>query len=214
MSGIYGVFIVESLTLAEERRNCLDGYHLKQMLDLMEVPNEYFFFRTKLELAHLAKEFRHSKLRYLHLSCHGNENTIGLALESLCFQEFDDLVGPSLGGKRLFLSACNLARFEFAEWFIPRQGCLSIIGRPDEPSFVESASFWSTFYFLMNKTDSERMTHKTLKEILGKCSATYGIDLNYFSRIPLKKKGSTTHLREIRFHSGEDSDEEFKPVSI
>jgi hypothetical protein len=214
MSGTYGVFILESLSLEDEQENRLDGYHLRQMLDLMKVPNEYYFIRTKIELDQIKHEFRRSRLRYLHLSCHGNDDSIGLAFDVLGFQEFDDLLGPFLGGKRLFLSACNLATFDFAQWFIPRHQCLSIIGTPDKPGFAESASFWGTFYFLMNKRDPERMTHRTLIEILEKCSHTYEMNLNYFSRIPPKKKNSNSHLRAIEFHSGNVGPVRILKVSI
>ena len=51
----YGVFIIESMDIKNEIKGKLDGYTLKQTLDLCDIPNKYFYIRTCLELERIIK---------------------------------------------------------------------------------------------------------------------------------------------------------------
>ncbi len=69
----YGVFIIESMDLKNEREGKLPGYALKTILDLSDIPNDYYYIRTKAELKRIIKEFKKSDFFFLHISCHGDE---------------------------------------------------------------------------------------------------------------------------------------------
>lgn len=68
------VFIIESLELEDEKRNCFEGKILSQILYLSGKKSIYYYIRKKRELEEIVSEFHQSEYRYLHISCHGNEN--------------------------------------------------------------------------------------------------------------------------------------------
>ena len=145
----YGVFIIETLSLEDEKNGRLDGQILKDILDLCEIPNDYYYIRTSHELEEIINEFEESKLRYLHLSCHASESQIAFTFENLFFREVAEIIGSKLKNKRIFISACEASNFEFAKCIIPKFGCTSLIGSPDKINFDKAAVFWSSFYHLM-----------------------------------------------------------------
>ncbi len=145
----YGVFIIESMDAINERQGNLDGYALKTILDLCGIPNIYYHIRTKLELEEVLKEFETSKFRFLHIACHGNKKELALTYESIEFSELEMILGDYLYHRRLFLSACEVAVFELAQFFIPKYHCFSVIGTPNEITYDKAAIFWSSFYYFM-----------------------------------------------------------------
>ena len=48
----------------------------------------YYYIRTKVELEHIAEEFEASGYRYLHISCHGGDDTLETTLSSVTYREF------------------------------------------------------------------------------------------------------------------------------
>ncbi|WP_416865246.1 MAG: hypothetical protein ACMVP2_22810 [Imperialibacter sp.] len=179
----YGVFIVESLTLDDEKNGLLDGQILRDILDLCQIPNEYYYIRTSHELQEIINEFDKSEFRYLHLSCHADKTQIAFTFEELFFYEVAELIKSKLKNKRVFISACEACNFEFAKTLIPSSGCYSLIGSPTKINFDKSAVFWSGFYHLMNETNNIRMGQPEIRTVLQKLVDTYDIPINYYSFI-------------------------------
>lgn len=102
-----GVFILESNTLADERKGRREGEALREILRLLKRHADYRYFRTTKELKALLSEFERSRLRYLHLACHGDPTAFGLTLETVPFSEFSSIAAPHLDKRRLFVSACD-----------------------------------------------------------------------------------------------------------
>lgn len=66
------VFIIESLSLHDERNERFEGRILKQILRLGGKESRYYYIRTRRELEKIVILFGKSGFRYLHISCHGN----------------------------------------------------------------------------------------------------------------------------------------------
>ena len=198
----YGVFIIESMDIENESRNKLDGLALKTILDLCDIPNEYYYIRTKLELEFIIDRFKETDFGFLHIACHGDEEGLSLCYEDIDFDELDSMIGEYMKYRRLFLSACKVARFELAEHFIPKYHCYSVIGSPDDIDYDKAAIFWSSFYYLMYVNDKEQMFQVDILPTLLKISDTFQLKLNYFSIINSRNPHSINHLREINIENG------------
>lgn len=199
----YGVFIIESMDLENERKGKLDGFALKTILDLCDIQNEYYYIRTILELKYVIDKFKDSDFGFLHIACHGNEEGLSLCFEDIIFEELELLLGKHLKYKRLFLSACKVARFELAKYFIPKYHAYSVIGTPDNIDYDKAAVFWSSFYYLMYSIDRVQMYQVNLLPTLKTISKTFNLRLDYFSIIKESNPKSMTHLREIHIKNGD-----------
>jgi len=71
------VFIIESLSLQDERHDRFEGRILNHILMLARKDVRYAYIRTTKELRAMLKEFDQSRMRYLHISCHGNPTALG-----------------------------------------------------------------------------------------------------------------------------------------
>jgi hypothetical protein len=101
---------------------------LKQILELSGEDVRYIYIRTEEELAFALTLFRKSNYRYLHLSCHGDKDSIALTLGQLAFADLAAEVNPYLINRRLFMSACSVVNEELAKAILTDSGCFSIIG--------------------------------------------------------------------------------------
>jgi hypothetical protein len=198
----YGVFIIESIDIKNEIKGKLDGYTLKKTLDLCDIPNKYFYIRTSLELEKIIKIFERSEFKYLHIACHGNEKELCFTYENVSFDQLDIFIGPYLRHRRLFLSACQVARFELARYFVPKYHCFSVIGSPDNIDYDKAAVFWSSFYFLMYTCDKTNMYQRDMIPVLENTTKLFNLRLNYFSIINSRNQKSYDNLREINYNSG------------
>lgn len=198
----YGVFIIESMDWENEANNKLDGLALKTILDLSDIPNQYIYLRTRQEFEHAIELFKESDYAFLHISCHGNEESICLTMDDITFEDLGIIMGPSLKYRRLFLSACKAACFAMAEFFIPHHHCYSIMGAADTIDYDKAAIFWSAYYYLMYRDDQERMWQKKIIPNLENITRTFNESLNYFSIINERNPRSKSCLREIHFQNG------------
>ncbi len=198
----YGIFIIESMDIKNEIDKKLDGFALKTILDLCDIPNKYFYIRTKLELEKVIKLFNKSNYGFLHLACHGTESGIELTFDTITFDELELIIGGNLYHRRLFLSACKVARFELAEHFIPKYHCYSIIGSPDKIAYDKAAVFWSSFYYQIYQLNKFHMPQSNLCPILENVTKAFNIKINYFSIIRNDSPRSMQHLREFHYDSG------------
>lgn len=173
-----GVFIIESLDFEDEKEDLFEGKFLSRILTLGGIDTEYYYIRTQKELEKVLEIFKDSNFRYLHISCHGSENTIETTLDTINFNLFSELVTPYLKSKRLFISACSAVNRDLAKQIFPFVKCYSLIGFNEEVYFNDAAITWASFYHIMLKKD--RMKYDDISPILNKLSKLYQIPINYF----------------------------------
>lgn len=175
-----GVFIIESLDLASEEKGHFEGRVLKEILNMLGVPTEYVYIRTKEELKIMIKRFEKLKYKYLHLSCHGNEEGIAMTLDKYAFpfSEFSDMFDYYGNSKRLFLSCCSVMKEDNISKELIDTKFLSIAGPTTDIYFSDAAIFWASFYHQMFRENDSKMDNKHLKNTLDKLSKTFNIDIS------------------------------------
>jgi hypothetical protein len=171
------LFIVESLKFEDEREKLYEGRIISEILALSGKTCEHYYIRTKRELKEILKTFSASKYRYLHLSCHGNANSMATTLDSIPFSELGPLMGPYLDRQRLFVSACSMTNAALAEAIMPDSGCYSILGPDQKIGFSDAAVLWASFYHVMFTTDSEAMKYDIIKAKAQEVSEMYRVKL-------------------------------------
>ena len=174
-------FILESLTLDDEKENRKDGFLLSEILKLHGKHPIYFYFRTEKEFSELLKEFHSTKYRYLHLSCHGDTNLIQYTLGSSTFDRFADLTQGKLNNRRLFISGCQVGQKELADAIFAKNGGMYSMTAPTSKVFFDqSISFWSAFYYMMSAWDSTSMKKKQLDKVLRQLAIIFEMPLSHF----------------------------------
>ncbi|WP_374468107.1 hypothetical protein [Phenylobacterium sp.] len=177
------VFIVESLDFEDEAKGRHEGEILARMLKLMgKTQTTYFYIRTRAELEEIIDKFDESGARYLHLSCHANKTSMATTLDSVPFEQLGEMLGPCLNGRRIFLSACEMANARLAKALFPGTGLHSIVGPARKIYFDDSAAFWVAFYHLMFKADDARMQHSQLERLVGDLERLFGERFNYYRK--------------------------------
>jgi len=161
------VFIIESLNFEDEEHR-REGEIISRALRLAGKDPIYHYVRTRRELEHFVAEFERSGYRYLHLSCHGNEDGIATTFDSIDAAEFGRLMGTSLSRRRLFLSTCLAATTKLARGVFAASDCYSVAGPVGEIAFHDSVVLWTTFYHLMFKENATVMKHKRMEVNLSK----------------------------------------------
>lgn len=152
------IFIIESLKYDEEKDH-KEGEMIFRSLTMSAKKPEYRYIRTKTKLEHFTQEFKKGRFRYLHLSCHGSRSGISTTLDDLTIDEFAEIVGPSLGNRRLFLSTCQASTLEMASAiFKHSSSCMSVAGPKNKIYFDDSVIMWTSFYHLMFKQNNEAMS--------------------------------------------------------
>jgi hypothetical protein len=174
-----GVFIIESLKFDDERKSRFEGRILRDMLTLSGKEAEYWYVRTWKELTDdIFQRFYDSKLRYLHLSCHGNPTHVCLTLDDVPFEEFGAEIRHYLPKRRLFVSACEVVNRAFSKAVNPDEECYSIIGPDDEIFFDDAVVMWASFYHLMLR-DSKVMRSEQIRATLARIKETFGQTFRY-----------------------------------
>jgi len=180
------LFIIESLRFSDERKLRFEGRLLTDILRMSRqgVEVEYLYIRTRQELGVALKRFHRSRKRYLHLSCHGNSNEIGLSLDSVPFDEFSDEIAPYMDKKqRLFFSACSVVNENLATAVMQGSGCQSVIGPRKDISFGDAALMWASFYHLMFRDkDQNKMTSGKISWALRRIHYAFQEEFDYFTR--------------------------------
>jgi hypothetical protein len=177
------VFIIESLTLKDEKDESFEGRILKQILRLSGKDSAYYYIRTRRELERLMVVFRRSGFRYLHISCHGNTTEMGTTFDSIPLVELGGILRPYLSGRRVFVSACEMTTLALArELLLHGSGCHSVIGPVDKVFFSDAALLWSSFYHLIFRSNESAMKRKWILAHLSSTATLFGVRMNYFSR--------------------------------
>jgi hypothetical protein len=139
------------------------------------------YLRTKKELEKVVEHFRDSAYRYLHLSCHGNKNGIGLTLEGIRFDELGRMLAPFLENRRVFFSSCEVMNERLAKALLQNTGCYSVIGPSKSINFDRAGIYWASFYHLMLRDEAQSMKRDRLKETTASLQGLFGVHMRYFS---------------------------------
>lgn len=184
------VFIIESLTPADECVGRLEGDTISHLLRLHGKSPEYRYVRTRSQFIEAVEQFASSNYRYLHISAHGNHHGLCTTnLEEINYGELGDLLAPSLEERRLFLSACSMVHDDMARKIIPKTGCYSIVGPTEDIEFTVAAVFWPSIYHLMFSANDKAMKRAELRKNLRKVSKLFDVDIGYFSFSSSAKQG-------------------------
>src|SRR5436309_4172483 len=90
------IFIIESLNFDDERAERFEGRIISKILALGGKQCEYFYIRTRKEFKAILEQYASSHYRYLHLSCHGNADSMYTTLDPIPFSELAGLIRPYL----------------------------------------------------------------------------------------------------------------------
>jgi hypothetical protein len=175
------VFIIESLTLDDEKEERFEGRILKQILRLSGKESAYYYIRTRRELEEFIQVFAHRGFRYLHISCHGNKTEMDTTFDSISFADLGCILRPHLSGRRVFLSACEMTTKTLARELLTDSGCYSVIGSAERLDFSDAALLWSSFYHLAFRTNESVMQRKWVLTHLRSTATLFGVRMNYFS---------------------------------
>jgi hypothetical protein len=173
------VFIIESLSLNDERGQRFEGRIISQILALSGKKCEYYYIRTREELAKMLNQFSLSNYRYLHLSCHGNATSMATTFNAIPFSDLGPLIKPHLRNRRLFVSACSMTNRRLAESIMPGSGCYSILGPDQDIQFSDAAVLWAAFYHVMFSADSTAMKHRVLKAKAQELANMFSVRLTF-----------------------------------
>ena len=174
------VFIIESLEFDDEEEERFEGRILADILRLAGKKPIYYYVRTKRELVAVLDLFERSQYRYLHLSCHGDDESIATTLDdNIGFRELSEIMNPHLERRRLFVSSCDVVNDQLAETLMP-SGCLSITGPTQKVGFAEAAILWASFYHLAFFRSENGWKGKDLKLILEELAPLLAMELAYY----------------------------------
>lgn len=175
------IFIIESLGLDDETKEQYDGRILYQTLKLHGKNPIYYYVRTALELSEVAKIFRETGYRYLHLSCHGSPGIVKLTFENVTFAKFAQYFTGLLNNRRVFASGCSLGNQALASsLFAVNGGMYSLTGPQKKVFFDQSSAFWSAFYYLMHAEDSQSMKKQILEATLKQICPLFGVPVAHY----------------------------------
>lgn len=184
------LFIIESLELEDEKAGRQEGDLISRMLHLAgKAGTEYFYIRTKRELEEIIDVFEDSRSRYLHISCHADRNGMATTFDDVSYTELGEMLAPCLEGRRVFVSACEMATENLAAEILDGTGCYSLIGPKRKINFDDAAAFWVSFYHLMFKANELKMSGSDLRKRITELSAIYEEPISYFSTSAKHKRG-------------------------
>ncbi len=181
-------FILESLNVDDEINQRMDGKVLFEVLKLQGKNPIYYYFRTRVELTKFAEIFRASGYRYLHLSCHGDEEVLQFTFGQTTYAEFAEIFGKKLNNRRLFISGCSLGNEDFAKSVFERSGgAYSVTAPIRKVFFSQTSSFWPAFYYMMHAWDAEAMKRQRLSHVLERLTEVFEMPMAHFFKNTAKK---------------------------
>lgn len=187
------VFIIESLAFDDEDEQRAEGRFLSHILRLEGRRYAYYYIRTKKELEEVLDRFQTSGFRYLHISCHANNNGVDLTLDPLRLKDLGEILRPYLDKRRVFFSACELATVRLAKELLTETDCYSVVAPAERVEFGQAALFWASLYHLMFRTDKKQMRRAELSKNLSSLSRVFGVKIRFFS----KSSSATRGFREV-----------------
>jgi hypothetical protein len=184
------VFIIESLELVDENKERREGAVLASVLKMCGKNPLYYYIRTKAELEHIAVEFEASGYRYLHISCHGGDDTLETTLDSVTYQEFAKIFERKLKNRRLFVSACSAGNELFAEVVGGKnKDLISIVAPATDIRFDHAVAFWTSFYVKTFSLNAKSMNSTRIAEVAKPLAVLFEAPLHLSKR----NKGAWVH---------------------
>ena len=184
------VFIIESLELHEEE-GWREGAVLASVLKMCGKNPLYYYIRTKDELKLMARKFAKSAYRYLHISCHGSEDSLHTTLDPVDYSEFAEIFEDRLKNRRLFVSACNAGTKMFAKAVHSTNPDIISIAAPIQSiGFDHAVAFWSAFYVKSFSLNSQSMKSGRVAEVLEPLAHLFGEPVHFSWK---GKNGSLIH---------------------
>ncbi|MBD9405612.1 hypothetical protein IB236_09720 [Acidovorax sp. ACV02] len=181
-------FILESLNVDDESNQRMDGRVLYEVLRLQGKNPIYYYFRTQVELIKFAEIFRASGYRYLHLSCHGDEQVLQFTFGQTTYADFGAIFEKKLNNRRLFISGCSLGNEAFAKAVFEKSGGMYSVTAPTRKVFFsQTSSFWPAFYYMMHAWDTEAMKRERLSQVLERLTEVFEMPMAHFFRNTGKK---------------------------
>jgi hypothetical protein len=89
---------------------------------------QYHYIRTARELKEVIDLFHDSNCRYLHISCHADSRSMATTFDVISYAGLGEVLRPFLKGKRVFVSAGQMASENLAKEIMIDTGCCSLIG--------------------------------------------------------------------------------------
>ncbi|HTM81913.1 hypothetical protein [Asticcacaulis sp.] len=172
------VFIIESL----DPQNPREGEILERALKVMRKKPIYRYIETRAQFEEAIEEFRRSRIRYLHISCHGNKDGIWTTKDFIPTAEAAMILAKVMNRRRLFLSSCQVTRRTLAEAVFAKATCYSIAGPRGSIRFDDAMVFWIAFYHIMFKADRFKMKRAMLKRKITLCANMVEERINVFLR--------------------------------
>jgi len=183
------VFIIESLSVADEIRERYDGRALRDNLRITGLKPAYYYVRNASELNNALEMFRHSGYRFLHLSLHGSVNSIFTTLEEIPNNDFAEMCYEKLKNRRIFFSACEVGSGGLNILLRNNnKGMYSIAAPQDKISFGTACAFWTAFYTKALSDNPLGMEANKLRPVLQKLCGFFGIRLSWSYYTPTSDK--------------------------
>jgi hypothetical protein len=185
------VFIIESLGLDDEANARREGAVLAAVLRMCGKNPLYFYIRTKAELKHMARLFVRSGYRYLHISCHGGEECLEMALEPVSYREFAQIFANRLRNRRLFVSACSAGNKKFAESVRSKNKDIMSVAAPSKDiRFDHAVAFWSAFYVKTFSLNAKSMNSERIEQVLQPLVALFDESMHFSKK---QQRGKWVH---------------------
>ena len=194
------VFIIESLPENDPALSRRDGEILVKQLALTLQKPKYVFAKNKVEFQNALNDFKKSKCRFLHISCHGEKggNVVRLGTDPVNFREFAQMFPGRLQNNRITFSTCFVGQGKlFREIFkVNNTAVHSILGFCKGVDVELASAFWIAYYTLVTRltyagrrsqqNDTDRIHVSGLAKIVERLSALFHVDikLNYVSKDP------------------------------
>lgn len=141
---ISDVFIIESLPA----ENPHDGKLLFDVLKMMGKNPIYRKVKDADDFENALNDYKQSKYRFLHISCHGNKSQVFFEEGMVDYLGFGNLfANHSLPVTRIFFSACCLGNQALSKAIITANKAVhSIVAPTQKIPFDLALIAWSTFY--------------------------------------------------------------------
>lgn len=195
-------FILESLSLEDEKAGRMDGKILYDTLKLHGKNPIYYYFRTQAELVKLAEIFRNSGYRYLHMSCHGDDQNVAFTFSSSSYETFAKIFEGKLNNRRIFVSGCYLGNKAFATALFEKNGGMYSLTAPRKKvTFDQTVAFWSAFYYLMHAHDLTAMKKPQITGALSQLGEIFELPVGHY----FKNTGKQGAVDESVFGEGNGS---------
>lgn len=158
------LFIIESMNDADEESGFFEGVRIAQILRLAGLKPKYFYVQDERELELLVPVFRQSNYRYVHFSCHGDDQGFDLTNGYVPFTRFAEIFGGALLVRRLFVSACEAGQKELVHALhATTRGIQSVTAPQVKIAYDHAAAIWSAFYLSLLGDRIGKVKHLDIK---------------------------------------------------